>query len=90
MDQRGKTGTDWALKHDQYVTSWNERQWHLVDMNLTAGPQATDNYRAWYYLHGRRVIGNPMHQHDVGYVQCASSLNQAVSILLSYFALQDD
>ncbi|XP_019176481.1 PREDICTED: serine/threonine-protein phosphatase 7 long form homolog [Ipomoea nil] len=78
MDQRGKSGTDWLQKHGEHVGRWNERYNWVVNMTITDRPQSVPEYRAWYYLHGRRLIGNPMHYKNEGFVQCAASLNEAM------------
>ncbi|XP_019178613.1 PREDICTED: serine/threonine-protein phosphatase 7 long form homolog [Ipomoea nil] len=78
MDQRGKSGTNWSQKHAEHVARWNAWYDLVINMQRTDRPQVVDGYRTWYYMHGRRLIGNPTHYSNQGFVQCAASLNDAM------------
>ncbi|XP_019166857.1 PREDICTED: serine/threonine-protein phosphatase 7 long form homolog [Ipomoea nil] len=78
MDQRGRSRTNWSLKHAEHVARWNARYDLVIHMQRTDRPQVVDGYHTWYYMHGRRLIGNPSHYGNQGFVQCAASLNDAM------------
>ncbi|XP_019177059.1 PREDICTED: uncharacterized protein LOC109172328 [Ipomoea nil] len=50
-------------------------------MFVMDNPNATREYRLWFHAHGRRIIGNPEHRQDQGYIQTAASLNDTMHFL---------
>ncbi|XP_019181351.1 PREDICTED: uncharacterized protein LOC109176363 [Ipomoea nil] len=78
MDQRGKSRTNWLLKHAKHVARWNARYDLVIHMQRTDRLQVVDGYRTWYYMHGRRLIGNQTYYSNQRFVQCAASLNDVM------------
>ncbi|XP_019181321.1 PREDICTED: uncharacterized protein LOC109176337 isoform X2 [Ipomoea nil] len=60
---------------------WNHCHEYVFAMLVMDNPNATREYRLWFHAHGRRIIGNPEHRQDQGYIQTAASLNDTMHSL---------
>ncbi|VFQ66858.1 unnamed protein product [Cuscuta campestris] len=63
-----------------YLGVWEGR--YVANVLMEFGmSDATPEYRLWYYLHGRRQIGNPAHQPRKGYVPISPELQTELSCM---------
>ncbi|VFQ63818.1 unnamed protein product [Cuscuta campestris] len=60
-----------------YLDMWEGRYDATVQMQFGM-VDATPEYHQWYYLRGRRQIGNPAHQHRPGYIPISLELQTAL------------
>ncbi|XP_021761160.1 serine/threonine-protein phosphatase 7 long form homolog [Chenopodium quinoa] len=94
IDRRGKTETNWALEHWQYLQLWEQRLGHVVQGYPMQGVMDHDDpYMVWYRLITRRFI-NPSYTppsthyhpaHDVisGYAADMVAMYDALSLALT-------
>ncbi|XP_019172004.1 PREDICTED: serine/threonine-protein phosphatase 7 long form homolog [Ipomoea nil] len=82
IDGRGKRGTDWSTRHMKYLFEWESREENVVNAVADDDNDQTwlEEYERWYSLIARRVITNPVHRPERGFMPLASKLEHLVRV----------